>query len=244
MQDRHFSDEELTAYLDGEFDFTSAARIKQALEDNPALQARIDALKVDRPAIRAAFEELRPDTVSIPVPVRARPRPLFAALSAGAAAAVFALGVYVGELRSSGLDGWMEYAAAYHALYSTSTLADVEQSRPEMDLELDRVTASIGKSISVEALSALPDVDYLRAQILSFEGRALVQLSFLSGTGVPIALCITRAPGPDEQAPELTQMEGLASAVWSREGYEYLLIGGQNDDLIGRMAQALVQTGV
>ncbi|MEO1723877.1 MAG: hypothetical protein AAFR84_15920 [Pseudomonadota bacterium] len=244
MQDRYFSDEELTAYLDGEFDFTPAARINQALQDDAALQARMEALTVDRSAIRETFMELEPGIISIPVPVRSPPRRLFLALSTGAVAAVFALGIFVGALRDTGPDGWMDYAAAYHALYSTNTLAHVDQSTSEMDLELNRVTASIGKSISVETLSSLPDVDYRRAQVLSFEGQALVQLSFLSGTGAPIALCITRSSDADGQPPTRTRMEGMAGAVWSRNGHEYLLIGGQDDALIARLAESLVQRGV
>ncbi|MCV3270076.1 anti-sigma factor [Roseobacter sinensis] len=244
MQDRYFSDEELTAYLDGEFDFAPAAQIRLALQNDPALQARMEALTVDRSALREAVEELAPDTISIPAFVRARPRRLFVALSTVAVAAVFALGVFVGALRDTGLNGWMEYAAAYHALYSTETLAHFEQSRAGKDLELDRVTASVGKSLSVDALSVLSDIAYRRAQVLSFEGQALLQLSFLSDTGIPIALCITRSSDTDGQPLVMTRMEGMASAVWSLDGYDYLLIGGQDDALIERLAEALVETGV
>ncbi len=55
MQKRSFSDEELTAFLDGEEDHAPVADIKSALQSDTALAQRLDALRIDRQIIVAAF---------------------------------------------------------------------------------------------------------------------------------------------------------------------------------------------
>jgi len=57
-RDRFFSDEELTAYLDGEFELAPIDEISNASRRDRALVRRLDALRVDSQLISAAFEPL------------------------------------------------------------------------------------------------------------------------------------------------------------------------------------------
>jgi hypothetical protein len=77
---RAISDETLTAYADGELEAAEAARVRAAVEADPALAQRVAALREAREAARAAFA----DVAREPVPARL----IAAVLAADAAAAV------------------------------------------------------------------------------------------------------------------------------------------------------------
>lgn len=240
MPDRSFTDEELVAFLDGEADYAPMAEIERALHHDSALRARLEALSLDRAALAAEFEDLLPDKLLMPVPARvssSRGR-LWAGLSGVAVAASMAIGFLLGSAQTWRLDDWADYVAAYQALYSTSTLAHVSSTPEEKQAQLDRVASAIGKSISVDSLDIFPEVRFSRSQILSFEEQALIQLAFLTSTGEPVALCIIRSGDDTPAAPHLREMEGLSTALWAQNGYDYILIGGQDDALIARMSQA------
>lgn len=86
-------------------------------------------------------------------------------------------------------------------------------------------------------LAPVEQLDYKRAQILSFEGRPLIQLAFLSKVGAPVALCILQSYDGQESSPGFSEMRGMSSASWSKDGYEYLLIGGNDNSLIKQVAE-------
>ncbi len=240
MYDRHFSDEELVAYLDGEADFAPMDDIRRALETDTALQKRLAALDINTAALADAFGGLEPGHVAIPVAPAPRRRGLVASLAAGALAAGLAIGYVAGSWNTTPDRGWVDYVAAYQALYSHSTLAHVDTTPVAQQAELDRVGAAIGKSIPVGKLTVFPDAEYARAQILSFRGKALIQLAFLTSTGDPLALCIIRTDPEKMTDPEFKELEGLSAASWARSGYAYLLIGGNDAAMIERMSQSFI----
>ena len=240
MQDRHFSDEELVAFLDGEEDYAPVDAIREALRTDSALAARLDALKLDMDALADSFDLLQAPDLELEAMPPAAPRRAWGALAVAASLAL-AIGFGAGSWNASKpLAGWVAYVAAYQALYTHATLDHIAQTPEQHAAELDRVSSVIGKDFALEQLTAFPEVDYKRAQVLAFEGRPLVQLAFASKTGVPIALCIIRSDNPEMAAGmvETMRLEGLSSAVWSHGDYEYLLIGGTEDGLIKRMGQA------
>lgn len=245
MQDRYFSDEDLVAFLDGEADFAPVEAISAALATDQTLVRRLEALRVNKDAIAASFASLTPGDRAGPVlPDRLAPERQFRArdlLLAAGLALVVGLG---SGIMVSGLErpGWREYVAAYQALYSNVTLAHIEQTDAAKQAELTRVAAAVGKTVAVDTLQTMPEVEYKRAQILSFKGQALIQLAFLTSTGEPVALCVLRASGKETAAPRLRMMEGMSAAAWSGGGYEYLLIGGTDSALVSRMASEFAVT--
>ena len=251
-----FSDEEIAAYLDGEADPPLRERLEAQAAVDAELQGRIEALTVDKQAIAAAFDALlvtappppAPKQASVAAPSSAPPWRGFAAL-AGTAAACLAIGFGLGsqfaadggagsEMAQAGLANWRDYAAAYHALYVTDTLAYVADDAEARQRELERAGRAVG--LQLDAVSApLDQLQFRRAQVLGFEGRALVQVAFLSDNGKPFALCVIRSPGARASAVAVETRQNMAAASWSQPDVEFLLIGGDDSALTKRAAEAL-----
>lgn len=244
-----FSDEQLTAYLDGETDYIPADDIRAALEEDPKLQARLDRLSVDKAALATAFNRLLDASPQAPdfSDVGGRVGDPAWAVSWRRLAAVLVVGLGVGWSlglfsRGGELETWRDYVAAYHALYAEDTLAAIDRPTPVQTDELARISGLLGKPLDLALLTDLPGLKYKRAQILGYKNKPLAQMTFLSGNGAPIALCIIRQPGVGDAPVTSATMEGMASASWSREGYDYLLIGGTDQTILDSVAGKLQTT--
>lgn len=245
MVEKFFTDEELVAYLDGEVDFAPVNEIKAALKTDQGLAKRLSQLQVNKEALVDGFASIAPSSEFNPGIEH-----ILAANNSGAswrqmaAAAVLCLGLGFGA--SSVAQNvfqqptWKEYVAAYQALYTSSTLSSVNQSEQALTSQLARVSAAIGKNLSPDQLRVSDEIEYKRGQILGFEGAALIQLAFLTSMGEPMALCILRTGASDTEYAEIGTMEGMSSANWNRDGYSYLLIGGQDHKLIERLADKYI----
>ncbi|WP_298256100.1 hypothetical protein [uncultured Litoreibacter sp.] len=225
--DRTFSDEDLTAFLDGELTDADTAAIAEAIERDAALALRLEALDAPVSELRPAFDQLlddMPDTLAVPsaTPPTARRWPT-AIAAAFVLAAGMGLGAYVTK-PAPVTRGWHDYVAAYQALYVQDTLAVVEQTEAETQAQLMRVASTLGRDLN--GATAVPGLDYKRAQLLGFNGKALVQMAYLSETGAPMALCIIRSA--TSNALTQMQLEGMEAASWSDGEYAYLLIGGDD----------------
>jgi anti-sigma factor RsiW len=245
MQDRYFTDEELVAYLDGEDDFAPVAEINFAVKNDDVLAQRIDDMRIDTEKIARSFEALRLGEMSeLPeAPASNDNSKSFMNLIAASALALavgFGAGFTSGQVNSQ--PGWREYVASYQALYINSTLKDVTEAASKNQNELSRVASAIGKDIQIENLNITSEVEYKRAQILGFNGKPLIQIAFLDSMGQPIALCIIRSDGEKGTDILPETMEGMSSASWNNKGYEYILIGGQNQSLIDRLASEFSRT--
>lgn len=237
-----FTDEDLTAFLDNECEAELAARIASALESDAELRARLDELKLDKDELSAAFEVLTPSAVSIddlPTPYM-QPRFIQSPLSKVAAGLV--LGVMLGAAAvmfapNSKEDDWRQVIASYQALYTTETLAFVDQTETEMSQELLRVSAAIEKTIELANLNAISELSYKRAQVLAFQGQKVIQLAFLDEAGQAFALCITRSDQTSSSGLRLSSLEGLEAASWTGDGYNYIFIGGQDRAFVSDAAQ-------
>jgi len=240
MVEKFFTDEELVAYLDGESDFAPVADIEYALKSDQSLAKRLEQLDIDRESIFESFQQIQPEKSLDPMYLQTaanQNRPTPWRLVASVAVLCLGIGFSMNSvLTKSGQPDWTEYVAAYQALYTSSTLTPVNQDQEALTAELTRVSAAIGKDISPEQLQISEEVEYKRAQVLGFDGTALIQLAFLTSMGEPMALCILRTGAEDSDVPSVGKMEGMSSALWSNGGYSYLLIGGKDDALISRLA--------
>jgi hypothetical protein len=237
-----FTDEDLTAYLDAEADPERARVIDEALAKDKVLQARLDRLSIPVGDLKTAFDKLTMAAPSYPSVLESYSppersfagllRPMAATAVLCLAAGWFAAGFYVRDKAGS----WQQSVAAYHALYVNSTLSDVNQTPGAAAIELARVSTALGKPIALDAVTASGKLDYKRAQILGFEGRPLIQLAFMSKTGVPVALCIIRDGGLENIGIKTGTLAGMSTASWSKGDYDYLLIGGTDSLIIGETA--------
>lgn len=238
MAPRHFTDEELTAYLDQEIDSETAKSISQRLESDAVLQERVAKLNELTDGISTALDGLLTSAPEMPdmgqniVPYKITnwlvPVGLAAALVVGA---VF--GTY--GLQRSTSKGWMNYVSAYQALYVNGTLASVDVSDADNTAQLALLSEIIGRDLT--AAQNTDGISFRRAQLLGFEGRPLVQMAYLSQIGSPIALCVIQSETTGEQTPQFTTFEGMSAAYWTKDGYSFLLIGGQDDRLISQEAK-------
>ena len=238
MQDRYFTDEELVSYLDGEADFAPVEEIAEALKIDSSLAKRLDALRLDTHLISDSFDPILPMAPAMPqLNSKARPsRPLVPVAAAVLVSLLLGYG-FAQWTFAPEKPGWKKYVASYQALYTNSTLAGLKPQPDSQRGELQRVSAAIGKNIPIEALTRQPELTYKRSQILGFNGKALVQLAFLSSTGQPVALCIIRTKKDDSKSIQEAQLENMSSAAWTRDGYDYLLIGRVDQLLVSRLAQ-------
>lgn len=247
MNDRpKFTNEELTAFLDGEADEALTQDIENALESDAELSARLDDLQIDSEQIKSAFDGLlneAPPMPSVFEDVRpSRSEPPAMRWQTIAATALFCLFVGGGIgyfVSGSKQETWRDYAATYHALYINRTLSQIDQNAADIAEQLAGVSKALGKTIDPAALSQNDQLDYKRAQILGFEGRALAQLAFLSKVGAPVALCIIRAYDAADSDVKIKEMRGMSAASWTTGDFEYLLIGGTDKVLIEKAARAL-----
>ena len=250
-----FTDEELVAYLDGEVEFTPVEAITAALANDPILAQRLADLDVNKDALRSGFDLMLdenqspalPQSLNAAMAAASPPAPPKAAnnnwLMAGSMAASILVALFVGYgagnfLNQPEAPGWKAYVASYQSLYSADTLRHVNASPEAQSAELERVAAAIGKSIDLAALQQNPDLTYKRAQVLSFKGKPLVQLAFLTKSGEPVALCILKSSKPDSVEMSQANLEGMSSASWNKDGYAYLLIGGDDPALISGLANS------
>lgn len=242
---RNFTNEELVAYLDGEQEFAPIHEIEQALKSDPALQARIDALSVDKQKISSAFDGLLDQDNTPNLPSEAYSFEPDAGGSSGswrqiAAVAVIALalGALGGNFLTDNRDmSWQSHVATYQALYGNVTLAHIDQSEDAAVKELTRVSKAIGKELKLTDLNSYDEFTYKRSQVLVFEGRPLAQMTFLSENGSPIALCLIRSDENQSSHMNVGEMEGMKSAIWSKDGFDFLMIGTDDPELIERAAK-------
>jgi anti-sigma factor RsiW len=243
-----FTDEDLTAYLDGEAEPGRRHMIEKALAKDKALQARLGRLSIPVIELKAAFDKLTlaapeyPPALEPVVPQRRSFAELMRPIAATAllffSTGWFAAGIYDRDKTN----GWQQSAAAYHALYVNSTLADVNLSPAAAADELARVSKVLGKPVALDALVSSKDLDYKRAQVLGFEGRPLIQLAFLSKSGVPVALCIIRNDKSGDSKTKSGLMRGMTTASWSKGAFDYFLVGGNDAAMIGEAAALFSST--
>ena len=233
MKDRvHFSDEQLTAYLDGEVDGSLRRQIDDARLKDDSLSQRLESLRLDTAQLKSAFDGMlvaapdAPDFIIDGPDEHTRDWRVQIWQMAAVASMLLFIGSMIGWHRASVQDdSWRSAAAIYHKLYVRQTLAHVDPDSARSSEELKRVSSALGRRFELADLTGAEDLEYKRAQVLGHQGRPLIQLAFLTSDGVPIALCIMAAKSESEQAVSGGEYAGLNAASWVKSGYEFLLLG-------------------
>ncbi len=233
-----WTDNDLTAFLDGALSPRDARRLEADLANDPQLARRLDALTIDTDALRKDFDLLlQAASPNIAPMVKAAPRTRLRAWHGMALAASLAAGIIVGLQFTAPDEDWQDLAANYHLLYGAETLAPVDDDLERITVELARVAQSLAREMPLDALQAPAGIRLKRAQMLAYEGRPLAQIAYVTPAGEPIALCIIA--DEDDAVLRSLSMRGMAAATWSANGYGFLLIGTDDRVLIDRAAQEL-----
>ncbi|TBB52601.1 anti-sigma factor [Rhizobium ruizarguesonis] len=239
------SDEDLTAFIDGELTAEEAVRIQTMVEKDTSTAERLEFLARASLPFKQAFapllseaprEKLETMLAAIPAQPSARPAstPAFAsrrrflgALAASLVAGIAIDRAVIGIGRSfSAKDEnseWRAVVADYISLYTPETLAGPVPAREDQAAQLGPLDEKLGLSLSPEAVS-LPGIDFKRALLLQYDGKALAQIAYLDPETGPMALCIVKSDaGP--KAPDLESRKGLNVIYWSNETHAFMLIG-------------------
>lgn len=226
-----FSDEDLTAWLDGEASGDLSQRIKAA--DGPALQVRLAELRSGRALAETMFAEalqLAPPMPSLPAQTQSTSSGWIAGGLIGLAAGLL-LAVAPMLWRSHAIEPWHQDVAAYQALYIPQTLASVPADGAA---DLARLSDALGRDLT--GLPEVSQLEFRRAQALGFEGRVLIQIAYRGPDGVPYALCILNKSG-DATDLEAQQLAGMQAASWADQNHRFLLIGGTDAQFVQNAAQ-------
>jgi anti-sigma factor RsiW len=233
----NFSNEELTAYLDGEASDADRHRIDASKINDPVLRARLSQLEIDTTAIRSAFQTMQTPAFNIAPKQKAVPKNGWWKI-----AAAMALAFGVGLLSSQFLQStpeWQQQAASYHELYSTETLAGLAATEAMQQDQMAAVSKAIGKETSVTQVNAAPDFEFKRAQLLGFNKKPLVQIAYASKDGAPFALCIFADGAARTQTPTFQRMGKIDTATWSDGTHTYLVLSGGNETDLRKLTSQL-----
>ncbi|WP_027685922.1 anti-sigma factor family protein [Rhizobium leguminosarum] len=253
------SDEDLTAFIDGELTPEEAARIEAIVNEDESTAERLEFLARASLPFEQAFapllseaprEKLEAMLVAIPAQQSARfaSTPAFANrrrfLGALAASLVAGIGIdraVIGIGRSfSAKDEnseWRAVVADYISLYTPETLAGPVPGREDQAAQLAGLDEKLGLSLSPEAVS-LPGIDFKRALLLQYDGKALAQIAYLDPETGPMALCIVKSDkGP--KAPDLESRNGMNVVYWSNATHAFMLIGHAAADRMTAIAEGV-----
>ena len=242
-----FTDEQLVAFLDGEFDHTPADDIKAALAHSEELNARLKLLTLNKSAMSDAFDALGQTTPSYEDIMGAettKPANDNTGFVKIAAVAIVAAGIGIFAspiIQQDKFEDWHEYVAAYQALYATDTLAHVNNTEAATEDELQRVASKLEKEISIADLQISDALEYKRGQVLNYKGRPLLQFAFLSREGAPVALCVMRSLTQKQESVSTGEIENMQSAHWSNGNFDYILIGALSEKEIESYATEFSQ---
>ncbi|QRM43001.1 anti-sigma factor [Rhizobium sp. BG4] len=251
------SDEQLTAFLDGELPQQEMARIEALANEDEEVAARIEFLANGSMPFREAFaplldeapqQKLEAMLAAIPAPAAAAKtersaitrRGLFGALAASLAVGIIADRAYLGIGRNLGRDEgseWRSVVAEYIALYTPDTLAGPVPPADVQTAQLARVDSKLGLNLSPEAV-ALPGVDFKRAQLLEYDDHPLAQIAYLDPETGPMALCIVRSEKGAKE-PDIEGRKGMNVIYWSTATHAFMLIGHAPVDRMREIADAV-----
>ena len=231
-------DAQLVAFVDGVLPSAEAAEMRARLAKDPDLAARLAALDVDLSHLSKGWDTVLAQAPAAPVVGSGSLTRL--AIAASVALALVLGGVLLGAARNGDGDGagfndWRDFAAAYHLLYRTETLANATS---DGDGGVGLVSEVLGRDLTT--LTQVSDLEFHRAQVLGWNDRPLVQFAYLDPVGRPVAICLMLfdvAPSGNNLS-EVTR-HGLNTASFNADGMQVLVIGAEGMEGIGDIAQDL-----
>jgi anti-sigma factor RsiW len=160
---------------------------------------------------------------------------LAASLVAGIAIDRAVIGIGRGFSAKDENSEWRAVVADYISLYTAETLAGPAPSGEDQAAQLAGLDEKLGLSLSPETVS-LPGIDFKRAQLLQYDGKALAQIAYLDPETGPMALCIVKSDkGP--KAPDLESRKGMNVVYWSNATHAFMLIGRIPVDRVQELAE-------
>ncbi|KZS49377.1 MULTISPECIES: anti-sigma factor family protein [Rhizobium] len=251
------SDEDLTAFIDGELTAEEAARIEALVSEDEHVAERLEFLARASLPFKQAFAPLlaeaprqKLETMLAAIPAQQRAKSasaltfdsrrrflgaLAASLIAGIAIDRAVIGIGARLSAKDENSEWRSVVADYISLYTPETLAGPVPAREAQAAQLGPLDEKLGLSLSPEAV-ALPGIDFKRALLLQYDGKPLAQVAYLDPETGPMALCIvTSNAGP--KAPDLESRKGMNVIYWSNATHAFMLIGRISADRMKELGE-------
>ena len=258
------SDEQLSAWLDGELDEPARAAVDAWLREHPEDAARVRLWSADRDALRARFDpvlgEAVPEALRQTVLQAGRRAPPAAAWRHARAAGLLLGGIALGAALSWQLKpladpaaaaagrvpGWTQRAAVAHAVYVSEVRHPVEVDTrvgapDEQRAQQEHLARWLGKRLGMPV--RLFD---LRAQGFELVGGRLLpdavgpsaQLMYQNASGQRVTFYLRR-PEPGTHTAFRFQREGeLDMFYWAEEGFGCALVGNLPRERLLALAEA------
>lgn len=241
-----WSDEDLRAYLNGDASPDTADQIEATLATDRLLEDRLMALDPLFAVRNVGASVAGPDKAQVARWLKPAETVDTARFDWRHLAAAVVFGVTVSsagwllDAQKTPSD-WRMQVATYQALYSPETIAAIDFDDAALGAQLDSLGQQVGFPDLRDVAEDLDDFELLRGQILAHQKQPLAQIVFASMDGQPMALClIERATDNAQEGLVLGNMAGLRSASFDTKNHSWLLIGAQNDALIERTAQQVL----
>ncbi|MFA1627720.1 anti-sigma factor [Rhizobium mongolense] len=249
------SDEELTAFIDGELPPQDAARIEALANADERVAARLEFLSHSNLPFKEAFTPLLAaapraslESMLAAIPTQresrgssfASRRGFLGALAASVVVGVIADRAYLGISRSLSKDEgaeWRAVVAEYISLYTSDTLAGPVPPADVQSVQLAQIDRKLGLALSPRMV-ALPGVDFKRVLLLEYDERPLAQIAYLDPETGPMALCIIHSD-KGEKAPDIEGREGMNVIYWSSRSHAFMLIGHAPADRMQEIVDSL-----
>ena len=251
-------DRALMSYVDGELSPGQRAAVEAAIATNEATAERVEALRASCLPYRAAFENATQPAVPESLTRRVdelirvsrhrsissgyrRPAAIFAAFVAGIILAGSVPMLIQRTLSpTSETAVWVRAAAEYQALYGRETVASIDVDRAGTLRTLADLRRTSGIRFDIPDLGAA-GLTFKRIQQLEFQGRPLLQLTYLPREGKPVALCVLQDPSANTDV-QTRVVNGMHTAVWRRGRLTYALLA-PNDRLDLRALASNIASG-
>jgi anti-sigma factor RsiW len=246
-------DAELIALIDNELDEEAKGRLLACLAEEEGLRKRYEALRETGAPIAASLDALL-DNVPLPRLRAALPsvgavragrwpfsgvtvRDLAAGFVVGLLAAAAAAWVALGAAPSNDRDDWRSAVAEYMELYTNETFALPNPDRDFQARKLSVVAERVSAALTAENVS-LPGLRFESADLLSYEGAPLGEITYVDAHGSPVLFCVIANRTAD--APVRSErLHNLSLTSWSRDGRGYLVIGRMPEARAAELARTL-----
>jgi anti-sigma factor RsiW len=254
MTSERISDEQLSAWVDGELDAAEAARVEAWLQDHPEDAARAAAWAQDRQALHALFAPVASEAV--PARVQATvwrgtwPR---WALAAAAAGLLLAGGLVGGglvwqlqqrqmaqlqlKLAGGSAQGWVQRAAFAHSVYTIEPRHPVEVKAQEEHLAR-WLTRRIEVPVKLFDLKA-QGFELVGGRLLPDGPGKSAQLMYQDNQGLRVTVYLRKPEQGATTAFRFERQGDLGLFYWVEEGCGYALVGALPRETLLALAEAI-----
>lgn len=247
-----FSDEVLVAYLDNRLSENQRAQFDTRLAGDDVLAGRLAQMARSNLPFHDAFGSmlqgapvgrLQAALDAIPDAPVARSHGFSRRALLAASVSFMAVGLLAGRYSAllsgeSSKDNWRDRVADYMSLYTAQTLADVNDSGEQQQIQLARVHKTMGIGLSPAALE-VQGAELKNARILHYDDYDIAQITYLDARYGPMALCITRSEHRENTAQESEIRQKMNVVYWREAGYNFMLIGHSPAAVMAAQAAAL-----